>query len=96
MALGMKILSNKFNQTNVPLFDGNTFVLASDGCIMEGITAEASSLAGHLNVDNLIVIYDSNDICLDGPVDECLSENTRLDMNLMAGLFNPLMATPLK
>ena len=77
MALGMKILSNKFNQTNVPLFDGNTFVLASDGCIMEGITAEASSLAGHLNVDNLIVIYDSNDICLDGPVDECLSENTK-------------------
>ena len=77
MALGMKMLAKQFDQNKQGIFNGNTFVLASDGCIMEGITSEASSFAGHLNLDNLIVIYDSNDICLDGPVDECLSEDTK-------------------
>ena len=75
MALGAKMLASRFNSAD-DLFSSNTFVLASDGCIMEGITSEASSLAGHLKLDNLIVIYDSNDICLDGPTDECLSEDT--------------------
>ena len=73
--VGLKMLASRFNSAD-DLFSSNTFVLASDGCIMEGITSEASSLAGHLKLDNLIVIYDSNDICLDGPTDECLSEDT--------------------
>jgi transketolase len=77
MALGMKILADKFSDGRASLFDSKVYVLAGDGCIMEGITSEASSLAGHLNLNNLIVIYDSNDICLDGPVDECFSENTK-------------------
>ncbi len=74
MALGQKMLAEKFGAT---IFNGRTYILASDGCIMEGITSEASSLAGHLSLDNLVVIYDSNDICLDGPTDECLSEDTQ-------------------
>ena len=78
MALGLKLLSSNFKEKAKTLFNSNVFVLASDGCIMEGITSETSSLAGHLKLDNLIVIYDSNDICLDGPVDECLSEDTKL------------------
>jgi transketolase len=59
-----------------PLFDGQVFTLMGDGCMMEGVTNEASSLAGHLKLDNLIVIYDSNDICLDGPTSECFTDDT--------------------
>jgi transketolase len=77
MALGHKMLEGQLN-INKNTFQASFFVLAGDGCIMEGITSEAASLAGHLKLDNLIVIYDSNDICLDGPTSECLSENTKL------------------
>ena len=77
MALGQKIVAQKLNQEH-DLIDSHVYVLAGDGCFMEGVTAEASSLAGHLNLDNLIVIYDSNDICLDGPTDECFTEDTKL------------------
>ncbi len=73
MAIALKILRGRFDDT---LFNSKVFVLAGDGCIMEGISAEASSLAGHLQLDNLVLIYDSNDICLDGPTSECLSEDT--------------------
>ena len=77
MALGMKMLNQRFKQVNQHLIDSNVYVLAGDGCIMEGVSAEASSLAGHLNLDNLILIFDSNDICLDGPTSECVSEDTK-------------------
>lgn len=73
LALGQKITQAQYG---VPL-DHHTIVLAGDGCIMEGISSEASSFAGHLKLENLIVIYDSNDICLDGPIDECLSEDVK-------------------
>lgn len=73
MALGQKINQAQYG---VPL-DHHTIVLAGDGCIMEGISSEASSFAGHLKLDNLIVIYDSNDICLDGPISECLTEDVK-------------------
>lgn len=77
MALGMKILAEKFNRENYPLFDSKVFCLAGDGCMMEGVSSEASSFAGHLKINNLILIYDSNKICLDGPLSECCSEDTK-------------------
>jgi transketolase len=76
-ALGLKILGAKFNSPEYPLFTGKVYCLAGDGCIMEGISSEASSLAGHLGLDNLVLVYDSNKICLDGPTSECLSEDTK-------------------
>ncbi len=72
-ALGFKLLQEKFGGD---LFNNKVVCLAGDGCIMEGVTSEASSLAGHLQLDNLIILYDANNICLDGPLSECCSENT--------------------
>ncbi len=71
MALGAKHLAARLNIAN----NHQVVVLAGDGCMMEGICSEASSLAGHLKLDNLILIYDSNDICLDGSTTECFTED---------------------
>jgi transketolase len=77
MALGLKLLGTKFNREHFPLFNSKVFVVAGDGCMMEGISSEAASFAGHLKIDNLVLIYDANNICLDGPLFECMSENTK-------------------
>lgn len=73
MAIAQKLLISRFGKE---LFDGKIWVLAGDGCIMEGISSEAGSLAGTLGLNNLVIIYDSNDVCLDGPTSECLTEDT--------------------
>ncbi len=75
MALGHKIMAAQFGVESERLLDARLFVLVGDGCMMEGVASEASSLAGHLRLDNLIVIYDANDVCLDGPTSECFSED---------------------
>ncbi|MBI5272507.1 MAG: transketolase [Chlamydiia bacterium] len=77
IALGLKLLAAKFNQEDYPLFTGKVFCIAGDGCIMEGVSSEASSFAGHQRLDNLVLIYDSNHVCLDGPLPECCSEDTK-------------------
>lgn len=76
-ALGLKILGQRFNTPSHTLFDSKVFTLMGDGCMMEGCASEVSSLAGHLQLNNLIVIYDSNKICLDGPISETLSEDIK-------------------
>ncbi|MBF8263629.1 MAG: tkt [Parachlamydiales bacterium] len=78
MALGLKILGEKFNRDEFRLFDAKVYCIAGDGCFMEGISSEASSLAGYLHLNNLVLIYDANQICLDGPISECLSEDTKM------------------
>ncbi|GAB4190700.1 MAG: transketolase [Simkaniaceae bacterium] len=77
-ALGLKILAEKFNTPEYQIFDSKVYCLAGDGCIEEGISSEASSLAGHLQLDNLVIIYDANDITLDGPLAQSASEDTAL------------------
>lgn len=77
-AMGLKVLKSKFENEEFALFDSKVYVLASDGDIMEGVSGEASSLAGHLCLDNLVVLYDSNQICLDGPLSETYSEEIKL------------------
>ncbi|MBA2727654.1 MAG: transketolase [Parachlamydiaceae bacterium] len=77
-ALGLKVLATRFNTGNHTILDGKVYTLAGDGDIMEGVSSEASSLAGQLQLDNLIAIYDSNNVTLDGPLSDSCSENTRM------------------
>jgi len=77
MAIGMKILASKFNTNKHKLFTSKVYTLAGDGCMLEGAASEASSIAGHLRLDNLIIIYDSNKITLDGPLSDSTSEDTK-------------------
>ena len=75
-ALGMKLLGNVFNTSKHTLFDNKIFCLAGDGCLMEGVSHEAASYAGHVGLDNLVLIFDSNKITLDGPLSDSGSEDT--------------------
>ncbi|WP_317294179.1 transketolase [Ligilactobacillus saerimneri] len=79
MAVGMAMaeahLAAKFNKPNFPVMDHYTFTLCGDGDLMEGVSHEAASLAGHLKLGKLIALYDSNDISLDGPTSAAFTEN---------------------
>ncbi|MDE5715880.1 MAG: transketolase [Anaeroplasmataceae bacterium] len=68
MAIAESHLAAKFNKPNLDIVDHNTYVLCGDGDLQEGVAMEAASLAGHLKLNKLIVLYDSNDIQLDGVV----------------------------
>ncbi|NKC69359.1 transketolase family protein, partial [Vagococcus fluvialis] len=70
-------LGATYNKDNFNIVDHYTYALCGDGDLMEGISQEAVSLAGHLKLDKLIVLYDSNDISLDGPLDKSFSEDVK-------------------
>ena len=70
-------LAATYNKENFNIVDHYTYALCGDGDLMEGISQEAVSLAGHLKLDKLIVLYDSNDISLDGPLDKSFSEDVK-------------------
>ncbi|MFC4557222.1 transketolase [Virgibacillus kekensis] len=76
MAMAEAHLAAKYNQDNLPIIDHHTYALVSDGDLMEGISHESASLAGHLGLGKLIALYDSNDISLDGELNRAFSDNT--------------------
>jgi len=81
MAVGMAMaeahLASKFNKEGYPVVDHYTYVLGGDGCMMEGITSEAMSLAGTLGLGKLIVLYDSNKITIEGSTDIAFTEDVK-------------------
>lgn len=68
LAIAEAHLAEKYNKENLKLIDHYTYVIAGDGCLMEGVANEAFSLAGSLKLSKLILLYDSNDVCSDGMV----------------------------
>ena len=66
MAIAQKFLANRYNQPDFAVFDYDIYATCGDGCLMEGVGAEAASLAGHLELDNLCWIYDNNHITIEG------------------------------
>ncbi len=66
MAIAQKWLASRYNRPGFDIFDYNIYVVCSDGCMMEGVSSEAASLAGHLGLDNLCWVYDNNHITIEG------------------------------
>ena len=75
MAIAQKYLASHFNRDGFDIIDYKIYTIAGDGCLQEGVSAEASSLAGHLGLNNLIVIYDDNHITIDGETDLSFTED---------------------
>jgi len=75
MAIAQKYLASYFNREGFPIIDYKIYVIASDGDLQEGVASEACSLAGHLGLDNLVVIYDDNHISIDGDTDLSFTED---------------------
>lgn len=77
MAMAERHLAATYNRDNFPIIDHYTYCICGDGDLMEGVSQEAASLAGHLKLGKLIVLYDSNDISLDGELNLAFSENVQ-------------------
>lgn len=75
MAIAGTWLAGRYNRQDFPLFDFDVYALAGDGCMMEGISSEAASLAGHLGLSNLCWIYDSNRVTIEGHTDITFTED---------------------
>ncbi len=75
MAIAEKYLETYYNRPGYKMFDYRIFGIVSDGDLMEGVSAEAASLAGHLKLDNIVYFYDDNNITIDGPTSLAFSED---------------------
>lgn len=81
MAMAERWLAARFNRPDFPLIDHMTYTIVSDGDLMEGISHEAASLAGHLGLGKLVVLYDDNHITIDGKTDLAFSEDVLMRFN---------------
>jgi transketolase len=83
MAMAGKMAEARFNTPEHSIFDYHVVCLAGDGCMQEGVAMEAASFAGHQGLDNLVLIYDANDVTLDAMADKTQSENAALRFKAM-------------
>lgn len=77
LAIAETMLAERFNVLDDPIFSNKTYVLVGDGCLMEGVALEAISLAGTLNLNNLILLYDRNQITIDGDLQKSNNEDIK-------------------
>jgi transketolase len=75
MAIAQKWLASRYNRPGFEIFDYNIYAVCGDGCLMEGVSSEAASLAGHLGLDNLCWVYDNNHITIEGHTDITFTED---------------------
>ena len=76
LAIAQRIMASRFNKADITLFDNYTFTLVGEGCLMEGVSYEALSLAGSLGLNKLIVLYDCNKVTLDSDINGVMNQNT--------------------
>ena len=89
MAMANRYYAAKFNTEDITLFDNYTYVLCGDGCLQEGVALEALSICGHQQLDKFILLFDSNNIQLDGETNMTISENTKAKYEAMG--FNYIL-----
>ena len=83
MAIGERWLADRYNRPGFDVFDYNIYAVCGDGCLMEGVSAEAASLAGHLGLDHLCWIYDNNHITIEGSTKITFTED--IEASVMGG-----------
>lgn len=91
MALASRYYAAKFNTEDITLFDNYTYVLCGDGCLQEGVALEALSICAHQKLDKYILLFDSNDIQLDGETNMTISEDYKAKFEAMG--FNYIIVT---
>ena len=80
LAIAAKNLGARFNESDYDVMKSRTYCISGDGCLMEGVALEAVALAGHLQLENLVLIYDNNQVTCDGPLDWINTEDVNAKM----------------
>jgi dihydroxyacetone synthase len=76
LAIAGKQLAATYNKDDLDIIGQRIWCFTGDGCLQEGVGQESISLAGHLGLDNLVLIYDNNSVTVDGNIDSCFTDDT--------------------